>query len=184
MLKSKQLLSFFRSYNWRWVLGLGNKCYHCIGDSLELNTSIFLFLDGLILLQTRLNLNSSFKAPGSFYWHSKSIPFQNTWRLGRSRLPALFCDRLFTVESKREQHASSNDTWSKRSYCDAFNVNAGFCHSVDGSNKVHTAAVHIGPPTAELEVWKKVKLSRNRPWRPIGLWDVKDPTLSRQSAHS
>jgi hypothetical protein len=27
------------------------------------------------------------------------------------------------------------------------------------------------------------KLSRNRPWRPIGLWDVKDPTLSRQSAH-
>jgi hypothetical protein len=24
---------------------------------------------------------------------------------------------------------------------------------------------------------------RNRPWRPIGLWDVKDPTLSRQSAH-
>jgi hypothetical protein len=23
---------------------------------------------------------------------------------------------------------------------------------------------------------------RNRPWRPIGLWDVKDPTLSRQSA--
>jgi hypothetical protein len=29
----------------------------------------------------------------------------------------------------------------------------------------------------------KVKLSRNRPWRPIGLSDVKDPTLSRQSAH-
>jgi hypothetical protein len=29
----------------------------------------------------------------------------------------------------------------------------------------------------------KVKLSRNRPWRPIGLWDVKDPTLSRQSAY-
>jgi hypothetical protein len=29
----------------------------------------------------------------------------------------------------------------------------------------------------------KVKLSPNRPWRPIGLWDVKDPTLSRQSAH-
>jgi hypothetical protein len=25
---------------------------------------------------------------------------------------------------------------------------------------------------------------RNRPWRPIELWDVKDPTLSRQSAHS
>jgi hypothetical protein len=24
---------------------------------------------------------------------------------------------------------------------------------------------------------------RNRPWRPIGLWDVKDPTLSRQSGH-
>jgi hypothetical protein len=24
----------------------------------------------------------------------------------------------------------------------------------------------------------------NRQWRPIGLWDVEDPTLSRQSAHS
>jgi hypothetical protein len=24
---------------------------------------------------------------------------------------------------------------------------------------------------------------RNRPWRPIGLWDVEDPTLCRQSAH-
>jgi hypothetical protein len=24
----------------------------------------------------------------------------------------------------------------------------------------------------------------NRPWRPIGLWDVEDPTLCRQSAHS
>jgi hypothetical protein len=24
----------------------------------------------------------------------------------------------------------------------------------------------------------------NRPWRPIGLRDVKDPTLSRQSVHS
>jgi hypothetical protein len=29
----------------------------------------------------------------------------------------------------------------------------------------------------------KVKQSHNRPWRPIGLRDVKDPTLSRQSAH-
>jgi hypothetical protein len=23
----------------------------------------------------------------------------------------------------------------------------------------------------------------NKPWRPVGVWDVKDPTLSRQSAH-
>jgi hypothetical protein len=29
----------------------------------------------------------------------------------------------------------------------------------------------------------KVKLSRNRPWKPIGLRGVKDPTLSRQSSH-
>jgi hypothetical protein len=36
-----------------------------------------------------------------------------------------------------------------------------------------------------LQVSDKVKwysYPRNRPWRPIGLWDVKDPTLSRQSA--
>jgi hypothetical protein len=30
---------------------------------------------------------------------------------------------------------------------------------------------------------KKVKLSLNRPWRPIGLWDVEALTFSRQSAH-
>jgi hypothetical protein len=32
---------------------------------------------------------------------------------------------------------------------------------------------------------KKAKVSypSNRPWRPIGLRVVKDPTLSRQSAH-
>jgi hypothetical protein len=24
----------------------------------------------------------------------------------------------------------------------------------------------------------------NRRWRPVGLWDVKDPTLPRKSAHS
>jgi hypothetical protein len=28
------------------------------------------------------------------------------------------------------------------------------------------------------------KIKNDRPWRLIGLWDVKDPTLSRQSAHS
>jgi hypothetical protein len=33
------------------------------------------------------------------------------------------------------------------------------------------------------KVKRKVKLPRNRPWRTIGMWDVKDPTLSRQSAH-
>jgi hypothetical protein len=30
---------------------------------------------------------------------------------------------------------------------------------------------------------RKRSYPRNIPWRPIGLWDVKDPTLSRQSAH-
>jgi hypothetical protein len=29
----------------------------------------------------------------------------------------------------------------------------------------------------------KQSYSCKRPWRPIGSWDVKDPTLSRQSAH-
>jgi hypothetical protein len=36
------------------------------------------------------------------------------------------------------------------------------------------------------QVWKWLQLSYpcNRPWRPIGLWDVGAPTFSRQSAHS
>jgi hypothetical protein len=33
------------------------------------------------------------------------------------------------------------------------------------------------------ELKSKRKVSKANPWRPIGLWDVKDPTLSRQSAH-
>jgi hypothetical protein len=30
---------------------------------------------------------------------------------------------------------------------------------------------------------KKKSYPRYRPWRPIGLFDTEDPTLSRQSAH-
>jgi hypothetical protein len=33
------------------------------------------------------------------------------------------------------------------------------------------------------KVKKSKAIPRNRPRRPIGLWDVKDLTLSRQSAH-
>jgi hypothetical protein len=36
-------------------------------------------------------------------------------------------------------------------------------------------------------VWRLAELLKsypyNRPWRPIGLWDVETPTFSRQSAH-
>jgi hypothetical protein len=35
--------------------------------------------------------------------------------------------------------------------------------------------------TDKAKVKKKI-YPRNRPWRPVALWDVKDPTLSRQSA--
>jgi hypothetical protein len=34
-----------------------------------------------------------------------------------------------------------------------------------------------------LTIYIKETYPRNRLWRPIGLWDVKDFTLSRQSAH-
>jgi hypothetical protein len=34
--------------------------------------------------------------------------------------------------------------------------------------------------TVFTETTTELYLNRNRPWRPIGLWDVKDPTLSRQ----
>jgi hypothetical protein len=30
---------------------------------------------------------------------------------------------------------------------------------------------------------KKLSYPHNRPWRPIGFWDVKAPAFSRQSAH-
>jgi hypothetical protein len=35
-----------------------------------------------------------------------------------------------------------------------------------------------------LKSLNKIKTNRcNRPWRPVGLWDVEDPTMSTQSAH-
>jgi hypothetical protein len=38
----------------------------------------------------------------------------------------------------------------------------------------------IRPNTSQ---YKEVKLSLNKPWRNIGLWDGDDPALSRQPAH-
>jgi hypothetical protein len=37
--------------------------------------------------------------------------------------------------------------------------------------------------TVDCVAVKRQSYSCNRPWRPIGLWDVEDPTFSRQSAH-
>jgi hypothetical protein len=42
-----------------------------------------------------------------------------------------------------------------------------------------TGAVRVGRWNQS----KKVKLSRNRPWRPMWLWDVEAPTFARQLAH-
>jgi hypothetical protein len=50
-----------------------------------------------------------------------------------------------------------------------------------------TLAVTSNRRTLRRNTYTNVKKSgsypRNRPWRPIGLRDVEDPTLSRQSAH-
>jgi hypothetical protein len=45
------------------------------------------------------------------------------------------------------------------------------CHYVPSKSKVKQSKAKQSHPL-------------NRPWRPLGLWDVKDPKLSRQSAHS
>jgi hypothetical protein len=34
-----------------------------------------------------------------------------------------------------------------------------------------------------VKLFRVLNYPRNRPWRPIGLWDVEDPTFSRQSIH-
>jgi hypothetical protein len=51
-----------------------------------------------------------------------------------------------------------------------------------GSCSVYSTEILVN--TAAFRVSKVKSYPCNRPWRPIGLWDVKDPTLSRQSAHS
>jgi hypothetical protein len=39
-------------------------------------------------------------------------------------------------------------------------------------------------PSTTTAATATINYSRNRPWRPIGLWDVKNSTLSRQSAQT
>jgi hypothetical protein len=41
-----------------------------------------------------------------------------------------------------------------------------------------------GPATGLYLAKQKKSYPRNRPWKPIGLWYVEDPTLSRQPADS
>jgi hypothetical protein len=45
---------------------------------------------------------------------------------------------------------------------------------------LHGVTIHKNAMWNHTGCWHK---SRDRPWRPIALWDVEDPTFSRQSAH-
>jgi hypothetical protein len=63
---------------------------------------------------------------------------------------------------------------------------------LDALGKTHTSCPLVFQPVAKSlyllnyagsKGGKKVKVSSNRPWRPIGFRDVEDPTLPRQSGH-
>jgi hypothetical protein len=44
-------------------------------------------------------------------------------------------------------------------------------------------SIKMGAEVCIVEGSRQVNGKCNRPWRPIGLWDVEAPTFSRQSAH-
>jgi hypothetical protein len=58
---------------------------------------------------------------------------------------------------------------------------ATICIRENIKSKEATCPLVIGSSSKKL---KEIFLRLNMPWRPIGMWDVEDPTLSRQSAHS
>jgi hypothetical protein len=81
------------------------------------------------------------------------------------------------VETLRQQSNSndvsvSNNKWDSKPHPSENSA-------VTESARCHCPRLHNNNSQ---NVLYKINYPHNRPWRPIGLWDVKDPTLSRQSS--
>jgi hypothetical protein len=63
-------------------------------------------------------------------------------------------------------------------------VKVRFDRCVRRNNFTMNTPLHVEKNNYHALCWTPDSDPRNRPWRPIWLWDIKDPTLSRQSAHS
>jgi hypothetical protein len=116
---------------------------------------------------------------------------------GRSTMDILY-NKIF---SANDSHAfRTRNSWSVSSFSSPLHLH---CHiNQDNRSGSLNGAVLYGPRSClkwtgdfivtfilvleachDLHSKKKKSYPSNRPWRPIRLWDVKDPTLSRQSAH-
>jgi hypothetical protein len=116
---------------------------------------------------TLLTFNLTMKAADSFETSRLVAFYQTTWHRILRRVSPTF---LFPWHSQIAQFSST--VWILLS---AFRKHWPW--NVRSNFRIRT----VQWPK---NVKKKKIFPRNRPWRPIGLWDVKDPTLSRQSAHS
>jgi hypothetical protein len=62
----------------------------------------------------------------------------------------------------------------------SFLVNKIFCSAL--SSQISSMFPYVQQSNNQNYIFVYVAIPVNRPWRPIGLWDIKNPTLSRQSA--
>jgi hypothetical protein len=108
--------------------------------------------------------------------HVISSTEQNLWEADTNtagqQIPLFICNRKFNIVIIRACHCSpawfTHYTFSHSSYLTLISM----IHSKD-------LPVCLFP----CKLKKRKGYDRSRPWRPIGLWDVKDPTMFRQSAH-
>jgi hypothetical protein len=101
------------------------------------------------------------------------------------------CSRTETANKLRYrwQHTQNAIMWLKPWWVTtARNIitdhNLQVKRATHNSHDQHTTVSQCHCETAWTLKCTSKAIPHNRPWRPIGLWDVKDPTLSRQSAHS
>jgi hypothetical protein len=109
-------------------------------------------------------------------------------KLNRRHLSSLSMDTLhwlyFRNQRDEEIWSISIDCAQQRNIsklrietdCDLWSIDSNQIRTINNAQKMSRPVNCI-----VINKVSKVKLSRNRPWRPIGLWDVKDPALSRQS---
>jgi hypothetical protein len=92
----------------------------------------------------------------------------------------LACEKLFHPEGEDSKFFQSDYGVSRQKAVFCAVLNTPDLMSSDGIRKDTKIMRQMARSSPRIE---KYSHPRNRPWRPLELWDVEYPTLSRQSAH-
>jgi hypothetical protein len=132
--------------------------------------------------------------PARFLLHNSFDWWNLCWRHNKNQFwnALQFCEYLVQIFTK----LCNSFTWLwwteglaaelLRSVWQVWNVVPMLDLEAHGSGKAGTCNKQITAHSKMPLLYKRTPKCylHNRPWWPIGLWDVRDPTLSRQSAHS